>query len=252
MIVNADAKSLEWVVGTYLSQDKVAMQEIWENVDAHTSNQIKFKLPGWEDAAAGIKSDKAKFGRGIAKIFVFRLIYGGTSYSYANDPDFASVSTSQKFWDGVIDKFYEKYQGWSGWHTKLMQEATTTGKIVMPTGRVYTYSLTKFGDWPRTTILNYPVQGLGADVMAIVRVAFYKRLKQRGFKSLPIITVHDSIVLDALLEEVEALVKLFHEVFKDTPKLFEQWFGKPFNLPLQCEVSTGHNMADLKEFKLAD
>lgn len=161
------------------------------------------------------------------------------------------MSTSQKFWDGVIERFYEKYQGWSAWHTKLMQEATTTGKLVMPTGRVYTYTQTQYGDWPRTTILNYPVQGLGADIMAIVRVAFYKRLKAAKFKSLPIITVHDSIVLDAIQEEVNALVKLFHEVFQDTPKLFEQWFGKSFNLPLQCEVSVGPNLADLKELKIA-
>lgn len=251
MIVNADAKSLEWVVGTYLSQDKVAMAEIWDNVDAHTSNQIKFKLPGWEDAQAGIKSDLAKFGRGVAKIFVFRLIYGGTSYSYANDPDFTSVSTSQKFWDGVIDRFYEKYQGWSAWHIKLMQEATTTGKLLMPTGRTYTYQQTQYGDWPRTTILNYPVQGLGADIMAIVRVSFYKRLKKLGMRALPIITVHDSIVLDAPKDEVDILVRLFNEVFDDTPKLFEQWFGKPFNLPLKCEVSVGPNMADLVEVKYA-
>ena len=71
-IVNADAKSLEWVVGTFLSQDKLAIHEIWNNVDAHTSNQINFKLPGWQDAANGIDSEAAKFGRGIAKIFVFR------------------------------------------------------------------------------------------------------------------------------------------------------------------------------------
>lgn len=157
MIVNADAKSLEWVVGTYLSQDKLAMQEIWDNVDAHTSNQIAFKLPGWEDAAAGIKSDAAKLGRGIAKIFVFRLIYGGTEYSYARDPDFVGVSSSTKYWLKVIERFYDKYKGWAAWHVKLMQEATTTGRLVMPTGRVYTYSPLASGDWPRTTILNYPV-----------------------------------------------------------------------------------------------
>ena len=71
-IVNVDAKSLEWVTGTYLAKDKVAYQEIWDNVDAHTSNQIQFKLPGWEDAQKGLKTAEQKLGRGIAKIFVFR------------------------------------------------------------------------------------------------------------------------------------------------------------------------------------
>lgn len=56
MILQADAKALEWVVGAYLSQDKVAMQEIKERVDQHTLNQKAFGLPS----------------RLIAKKFVFR------------------------------------------------------------------------------------------------------------------------------------------------------------------------------------
>lgn len=160
------------------------------------------------------------------------------------------VSTSQKYWDKVIEQFYDKYKGWAAWHIKLMQEATTTGQLIMPTGRIYTYSPTQYGEWPRTTILNYPVQGLGADIMAMIRVAMFKRFKALGLKSLFINTVHDSIVLDAIEEEVDTIVHLFHEVFKDTPKLFKQWFGKDFNLPLQCEVSIGPNQADLEEIKI--
>lgn len=236
MIINADAKALEWVAGTFLSQDKTAIKEIWDRVDQHSLNQEAFKLPS----------------RLIAKKFVFRLIYGGTAFSYASDVDFEDVSTSQKFWQKVIDRFYDKYQGWAAWHTRLMQEATTTGKVVMPTGREYSYSINQRGDWPRTTILNYPVQGLGADVMAIIRVAFYKRLKKRGINGLIISSVHDSIVVDAPKESMDEIVALFHEVFNDGPKLFEQWFGVKFNLPLQCEVSVGPNMCDLEEVNYAN
>lgn len=86
--------------------------------------------------------------------------------------------------------------------------------------------------------------------MAVVRVAFYKRFKERKLPGKFVITVHDSIVLDMPPEAVEEAVRLFHEVFEATPKLFEQWFGKPFNLPLKCEVSTGPNLNDLTEYKL--
>ena len=231
MIISADAKALEWVAGTYLSQDKLAIQEIWDGVDQHSSNMAAFNLPS----------------RLIAKKFVFRLIYGGTEYSYSVDPDFTDVSTSQKFWKQVIERFYEKYQGWAVWHIKLMQEATTTGKILMPTGREYSYSLTPRGDWPRTTILNYPVQGFGADLMAIIRVAFYQRFMKRRIQGVLVSSVHDSIVVDSPSSCLNEIAELFHEVFRDAPKLYEQWFGRPFNLPLKCEVSYGPNMDDLTE-----
>ena len=75
MLLQADAKQLEWVGATYFSQDKVAMQEIWDGVDQHADNQSRFGLPS----------------RLIAKTFVFRLIYGGSAYSYAHDPNFRDI-----------------------------------------------------------------------------------------------------------------------------------------------------------------
>jgi len=39
MILNADAKQLEWICATYLSQDKVAINEINNQVDQHADNQ---------------------------------------------------------------------------------------------------------------------------------------------------------------------------------------------------------------------
>ncbi len=95
MLIQGDASALEWRCAAFLSQDKVAYEEIWNNVDQHTDNQTRFGLPS----------------RLIAKTFVFRLIYGGSAYSYANDPNFAEVSKSEKFWQGVIDEFYNKYKG---------------------------------------------------------------------------------------------------------------------------------------------
>lgn len=234
MILNVDAVGLEWVCGTYLSKDKVATQEIWDKVDQHTENQKAFKLPS----------------RLIAKTFVFRLIYGGSSYSYANDKDFQHVSTSTKYWDEVIERFYGKYKGWAEWHTRLMQEATTTGRVVAPTGRTYRYEPNFKGDWPRTTILNYSVQGLGADIMAIIRVAIYKRMQQANCKSLLISTVHDSIVVDCPEEEVDLIAAIYKESFDSAPRLFEQWFGTPFTLPLRAEISVGHNMSELNDYNL--
>ena len=231
MIVNVDIKGLEWVCGTYLSQDKVAMHEIITGVDQHGENQAAFKLPS----------------RLIAKKFVFRLIYGGTEYSYARDSDFEDVSTSEKFWKDVIERFYSKYTGWARWHVSLVQCATSTGKLVMPTGREYSFEPTSRGDWPRTTILNYPVQGLGADIMAIIRVAFFKRLRKAKLHALLVSSVHDSLVVDCPSEEVGRVIELMREAIKEAPRLFQCWFGTPFNLPITGEIAVGSNMSDIVE-----
>ncbi len=237
MLLQADAKQLEWVGATYLSQDPVALDEIWKEVDQHSDNQQRFGLPS----------------RLIAKTFVFRLIYGGSAYSYANDPNFMSIG-NEEFWQDVIDKFYTKYASLQLWHTKIVQDAKRDRKLVMPTGRVYNYEPEiKYGreNWPRTKILNYPVQGLGADLMAIARVSLRNRIKDLVDVKL-INTVHDSIIIDYDDKRNDSmeLVQLVDKCFNDVPKNFEKLFGVEFNLPMRVECEIGPTWGSMEKIIL--
>ena len=238
MLVQGDASSLEWRCAAFLSQDKTAIEEIKNEMDQHTDNQKRFNLPS----------------RLIAKTFVFRLIYGGSAYSYATDTNFKDCNLNEKEWQKVIDAFYTKYEGLHKWHIKLMQEVTTTKQLILPTGRVYKYEPTlKRGEmvWPRTTILNYPVQGLGADIMALARVTLFNRLKALRLENCMLVnTVHDSLIIDAAEEHVDTLVPLMLKVFEDVPTNFKKLFGVEFNLPMKAEVEVGHRWSS--RFKKVD
>lgn len=227
MIVNADAKALEWLCAVYLSKDKVGYEEILNNVDQHTQNQSQFGLPS----------------RDVAKRFVFRLIYGGGAFSYANDNMFSDISTKESFWQGVIDKFYKKYSGIHDWHQRLEHEAMSTGLVRIPTGRCFRFvPLERRGKlvWPRTQILNYPVQGLGADLMVLARVGLWRRLRKRS-GILFVATVHDSVVLDVDPSQVPFVVESLYKTWEELPTDFERYFEVPFDLPTKVEVSSGPN-----------
>lgn len=56
MLLQADASGLEIRVAAFLSQDPVLLKELWDGVDIHSDNMVKFGLPE----------------RGLAKTFVFR------------------------------------------------------------------------------------------------------------------------------------------------------------------------------------
>lgn len=233
-IISCDVKALEINVCAYLSQDKTMCDEIRNKFDLHSDNQRKFGLPT----------------RLIAKTMVFRLIYGGTAYAYTVDPEFMEVSTSTKFWQKVIDKFYEKYPGVFDWHAKIIATAMETGQLVMPTGRVFTYTPKEHNGelhWPITTIKNYPVQGTGADIVAIARILFHKAFHQHKIQGKLISTVHDSIVSDVEDKEVPRVTQLLYETFEKVPKTFANIFGVEYNLPVFCEISVGPNLKDLVE-----
>ena len=65
MLIQADAKALEWWTAVWLSQDKTGMNEILNGLDLHTENQKAFGLPS----------------RLIAKKYLFRTIYRGSAYA---------------------------------------------------------------------------------------------------------------------------------------------------------------------------
>jgi DNA polymerase I-like protein with 3'-5' exonuclease and polymerase domains len=237
MLLIGDAKQLEWIGATYLSQDKVAIDEINREVDMHADNQERFNLPT----------------RLIAKTFVFRLIYGGSAYSYSVDPNFKEIG-NEAFWQDVMDKFYAKYNGLKKWHEEILVTATRDRKLVMPTGRYYPFEPeVHYGKvkYPRTKIMNYPVQGLGADLMAIARVSLRNRLK--GWKALQIInTVHDSIVIDFddKVCDTDTLVKLVDDCFNDIPENFKKLFGIEFNLPMRVECQIGKSWGKMETIEV--
>lgn len=241
MLIQIDAKALEWAACVYLSQDMVGMDELQRlNYDMHSANMALFNFPL----------------RGIAKIFVFRLIYGGSAWSYAHDTDFMSVSTKISYWQEAIDTFYEKYYGVAEWHESLMRDIPKTGIYKLPTGREYKFALqaSSYGDdvsWPRTTMLNYPVQGLSAQLMEIARISAYKRIYGKS-GVLFINTVHDNIVLDVINDDllIHEVCVILKECLEDVPKNFEKIYGVQFNVPLTGKLEVGHNWSEMKEYIL--
>jgi DNA polymerase I-like protein with 3'-5' exonuclease and polymerase domains len=241
MIVNVDAKSLEWCTYLFLSQDKVGIEE-WAAVvadpsknDIHSANQAAFKLPS----------------RLVAKVFLFRWIYRGSAFAYSKDPDFMPVSKKIEFWQNVIDAYYTKYPEIYRTHMRYIKQATTTGRIISPFGREYTFTQHKKwnGDmaWSENDITNWPNQGCGADVMAVARIFARQRMKKAKLESKLISTVHDSIVADCPDKEVEQVAEIFNGVFVDLPTLITASYGVEWNIPMVGEVSVGPNMYDLKE-----
>lgn len=237
MLLQADASQLEWRTILQLANDQVGIQEIIGGEDTHAKNQTAFDLPS----------------RLIAKIFLFRTIFRGSGWSFANDPDFMHVSSSSKFWDGMNEKFYKKYKGIDECHSKWKDVVVSGRPLEGPMGRSWTIPMGR--DYkgelkvPMTQLVNFPVQGTGADVMMMARIMAYKRIKQAKIDCLFRSTVHDSIVLDCYVKDLQKLKEIFEQVFADLPKEIYKIFGYEWVVPMACECKYGINMKEMKGFK---
>lgn len=172
-------------------------------------------------------------------------------YGFANDPEMNFISKDPKYWRKIIEKYYSKYTGIAAWHEKIIREVSKTSRLEMFTGRTYEWNLMQYGSFkvPTTQVKNYPVQGLGADVVSIARVSLHNRWKRANIRGMLINTVHDSICYDVEKQEVSKVVDLTLGVFEDLPTNISRIFKVNWDLKTSVEILGGHNMLELKEIK---
>ena len=236
MLIQCDASQLEWRTLLELAKDQVGIDEILGGEDTHEKNQLAFNLPS----------------RLIAKIFLFRTIYRGSGWSFANDADFMHVSAKADFWDDLNEKFYRKYHGINSCHQRWKDTVMGGSVIVGPLGRSWTCPPKRDNRGelkvPWTTLTNYPVQGTGADVMMLARIMAKKRITDAGIECDFISTVHDSIVVDTREANLQQLQLIFDGVFADLPSRIQSVFGYDWTTPMACESKFGPNMKAMQKF----
>ena len=159
------------------------------------------------------------------------------------------VSSDQKFWDNIGEKFYGKYCGIDRCHQGWKDLVVSGRPITIPSGREWIIELgrDRYGELkiPWTVLTNYPNQGLGADVMMLVRLMLWRRLKGSGVKFIS--TVHDDIKFDTPEKHVDLIKNTCAEVFNDLPAQMKKVWNYEWVVPMTCEVFQGNNMLDMEK-----
>ena len=222
-ILEADFAQLEFRAAAYLSQDKIAMDEVSTGFDVHSYTSQVISDAGQPTT------------RQDAKAHTFAPLYGATGFG-------RSKAEAEYY-----EHFTKKYTGIKAWHSRLAKEALETGMITTPSGREFS-----FPDVQRrrdgtvsffTQIKNYPVQSFAtADIVPIVLIHMENLLST--YKSCIVNSVHDSVVIDIHPEEVKQVLYLITQLNSNLKDIIENQFNIQFNVPLLLEAKIGDNWLD--------
>ena len=233
-IIEGDYSGLEFRTACELSRDAQGIADIIEGKDIHrqTASIINQCAP---DAVS-------KEMRQSAKAWSFLPLFGGSSYGHP--PHIAAY----------LDGFYEIYEGIHAWHDQLMTGTLKNGIVQTPSGRQYFWPnvvRTRGGRVSNATqILNYPVQGFAADTVQLACIRAHRLFKKNKLESKLILTVHDSIVVDATEDEYDQVISILQEAMVGVPKEIEQRYNYKCVVPLDIEISVGDNWLDQSEIVL--
>ena len=93
------------------------------------------------------------------------------------------------------------------------------------------------GHFSRNDLMNYGVQGPAFHLLLWSLIEIQKELRRRKMKSLIIAEIHDSMLFDARLDEVDELIELVCEVMTERVRKHWDWVV----VPLKIEIERADN-----------
>ncbi|MFQ5480802.1 MAG: DNA polymerase I [Thermodesulfobacteriota bacterium] len=200
-LLSADYSQIELRLVAHLSGDPSLIEAFARGDDIHSKTASE--LFGY----ASVEDVPAEFRR-RAKAINFGIIYGMGSYGLS-----AELGISIEEARDYIENYFIHYAHVKKFMDDTVTEAEERGytttlfgrRRYVPELRSTVEQVRKAG---RRIAINSPVQGASADIIKAAMVSLQRAIKEGGFTSRMILQIHDELLFETKLGELEALSKL--------------------------------------------
>jgi DNA polymerase-1 len=227
VLLSADYSQIELRIVAEMSEDKGMMEAFQQQQDIHTATAAKvYNVP---------YSEVTKEMRYKAKSVNFGIIYGQGAFGLAENLGIARSEAKS-----IIDNYFIQFPGIKEYMNYNIDFARKNGYVKTMMGRrrylkdINSKNFTVRGFAERNAI-NAPVQGSAADMIKIAMIGIHDELKKHGFKSKMTLQVHDELVFDAHIDEVELIKPIITDKMVNAIKT---------TVPIEIGIGTGKNWLD--------
>ncbi len=229
VLISADYSQIELRLMAHYSKDKELIKAYIENRDIHTATAAK--------VFGVLEIEVTDEMRRRAKAVNFGIIYGISDFGLSE-----SIKTSIAEAKSFIEKYFETYPAVKRYMDESKKTALENGYATTLFGRVRyipelksgNYNVRSFGE---RAAMNMPLQGSASDIIKIAMKNVYAALIEQGLRAKLILQVHDELIVDSPLEEVEKVKSLLKSEMESVIKLA---------VPLIVDVGSGANWMEAK------
>ena len=224
VLISADYSQIELRVIASMSGDENMINAFNNNEDIHASTAAKvFNI----DLGKVTKEQRSH-----AKIVNFGIIYGVSAFGLSNQTNLNRSESKL-----IIDNYYNSYPALKEFMTNQINFARENGFVQTILGRKrFLNDINSRNGMIRSSAernaINTPVQGSAADIIKLSMIKINKELKKYSLKSKLILQVHDELVFDVPLEEVDLIKKIIIDKMENAYKL---------KVPLTVDLGVGNN-----------
>ncbi|HNB29393.1 MAG TPA: DNA polymerase, partial [Alphaproteobacteria bacterium] len=174
-----------------------------------------------------------------AKAINFGIIYGISPFGLA-----AQLGIPQAEAKAYIDAYFARYPGIRGYMERTKKFAHEHGFVETLFGRrchmpgINDKNPARRSFMERAAI-NAPLQGTAADIIKRAMIRVPPALRERGLKARMLLQVHDELIFEVPVTEVEETSALVREIMQQAHEP-----ARKIGVPLICEAGVGDNWAE--------
>ena len=224
VFLDADYSQIELRIMAHMSKDEKLIEayNMAEDIHRITASQV-FGVPF---------DEVTDLQRRNAKAVNFGIIYGISSFGLSQD-----LSISRKEASDYIEQYFKTYPKIKGYIDSMVEDAKKTGYSLtmfnrrrpIPELKSSNFMQRSFGE---RVAMNAPIQGTAADIIKLAMIRVYDALKKGGYKSKLLLQIHDELLVETYLDEIEDVKKIIEDGMKNAVKL---------SVPLEIDMKQGNN-----------
>jgi DNA polymerase-1 len=223
-LVSADYSQIELRIIAALSGEENMINSFLNNEDIHKATASKvFNVP---------LEEVTREQRSHAKTVNFGIIYGVSAFGLSNQTSLSRAESA-----ALIEAYYQTYPSLKSYINTQIQLARENGYVQTVLGRrrylkdINSQNAIVRGGAERNAV-NAPIQGSAADIIKIAMITIHKKLTDENWKSKMLLQVHDELVFDVHLSELEKIKPMIK---------YEMENAFTLNVPLIVEIGEGND-----------
>jgi DNA polymerase-1 len=226
LLLTADYSQIELRILARITGEKRLVEAFQRGEDIHTITAASlFHVP---------VSQVMPEQRRLAKTVVYAILYGQSAFGLAQVTGMSNAEASD-----FIKRYHETFPEVRRYVDATLNQAYKQGYVNTLFGRKrFLPDLRTLSGPERQALereaINMPIQGTNADVIKIAMIRIHHALQERGLKARMILQVHDELVFEVPVEELEATRRLVRTIMEDIPEITEK-------VPLKVETKVGRN-----------
>ena len=224
MLLTADYSQFELRILAHITHEPRLVEAFSKNEDIHTITAASlFEVP---------VSEVTKDQRRLAKTVVYAVLYGQSAFGLAQITGMTNMQASE-----FIKRYHETFPHIKEYVDSTLNQARKQGYVNTLFGRkrffpdMHGLSHNERQALEREAI-NMPIQGGNADLIKIAMIRIQHAIEEMHLKTRMILQVHDELVFEVPVEELERIKNLVKSLMEGVAKL---------DVPIKVEMKVGKN-----------